>query len=145
MTALLAVLLTITALFVVLILLKNKLSCRICVLCLAVSITWMGLLAAYHAGWFKDGLLLALLMGQSITGIYYTIEKRAPQQLLIFRLPLLLSLLYLFYGILTLHIGLWPFLLLTGLWLACVLIYAYRTNPRFRETANRMIACCGDW
>jgi cbb3-type cytochrome oxidase subunit 1 len=93
---LLKVLLVITAISLFLLLLKSKLQVRICAICLAVSLTWAGLLAAYHMGWFGNGLLLGLLMGQSITGIYYLLEKHASEPLLLFRLPLLLSLTYFF-------------------------------------------------
>ena len=142
---LLEVLLVIATTFLFLLLLKSKLPIRICAICVAVSLTWVGLLTAYHMGWFDNGLLLGLLMGQSITGIYYLLEKYAPEPLLIFRLPLLLSLTYFFYGALTLQIHLWAALFVTGIGLCGLLLYAQRTNPRFREITQKIIDCCGSW
>ena len=142
---LLDVLLVITALYWLLLLLKSKLPWRICTICVAVSITWAGLLVAYHMGQFGNGLLPALLMGQSITGIYYLFEKRVPRPLLVFRLPLLLSITYFFYVVLTLQAHLWAVLLLAGLWLCGLLLYAHRNNPHLREVAQRIIDCCGNW
>lgn len=139
------ILLVITATYLFLLLLKSKLQMRICAICLAVSLTWAGLLAAYHMGWFGNGLLLGLLMGQSITGIYYLLEKHASEPLLLFRLPLLLSLTYFFYGALTLQAHLWAALFLAGIWLCALLLYAHQTNPRLREISQKIIDCCGSW
>lgn len=142
---LLVVFLVITTIYLFVLLLKSKLQVQICALCLAVSLTWVGLLAAYHMGWFGNDILLGLLMGQSITGLYYLFEKHAPEPLLLFRLPLLLSLTYFFYGVLTLQSHLWAALFLAALWLCGLLLYAHRTNPRLREIAQKIIDCCGNW
>ena len=141
----LEVLLAITTIYLFLLLLKSKLQSRICAICLAVSLTWVGLLAAYHMGWFGNGLLLGILMGQSITGLYYLFEKHVPEPLLLFRLPLLLSLTYFFYGVLTLQFHLWAALFLAGIWLCGLLLHAHRTNPRIRNIVQRIYDCCGKW
>jgi hypothetical protein len=142
---LLEILLVITTLYWLLLLRKSKLTWRICTLCVAVSMTWAGLLAAYHMGWLGSALLPALLMGQSITGIYYQFEKRVPRPLLVFRLPFLLTITYFFYGALTLQAHLWAALFLAGLWLCGLLLYAHQNNPRLREVVQKIIDCCGDW
>ncbi len=142
---LLEILLVITTIYLFLLLFKSKLQIRICALCLAVSLTWVGLFVAYHMGWFGNGLLLGLIMGQSITGIYYLFEKHAPKPLLLFRLPLLMSLTYLFYGAVTLQPHYWAALFLAGIWLCCLVLYVHQTNPRLRDITQRIIDCCGNW
>ncbi len=142
---LLEILLVITTIYLFLLLLKSKRQTRICAICLAVSLTWVGLLAAYHMGLFGNGILLGLLMGQSITGIYYLLEKHAPEPLLLFRLPLLLSLTYFFYSALTLQAHLWAALFLAGIWLCGLLLYTHQTNPRVRKVTQKIIDCCANW
>jgi len=143
--SLLFVLAAITVAFIILLLIKVSVSWRFCAICLAVSLTWLGLLIAYHSGQFNNGLLLALLMGQSVAGIYYLLEKRAPRRWLVFRLPAILSLTALFYSGLTLDFY-WPaWSLLAALWSIAGVIYAYRTRPKLKLVAKKLIACCGDW
>jgi len=142
---LLKVFLAITALYILLVLFKSRVRKPLCALCLAVGLTWAGLLTAYRLGWFGDGVLLALIMGQSVTGIYYLLEKYAPRPWLLFRLPLLLTLTYLFYGAVTLQAGLGTALFLVGLWLCGLVLYVHRTSPRIREVTRKIVECCGNW
>ena len=137
--------LVIVLLFFTLLAVKSKLPWKICAICLAVSMTWLVLLFAYHAGRFDNILLLALLMGQSITGIYYLWEKRTPEDWLIFRLPLLLSLLYLFYVIVDLTFYWQPLVLLAVLWISSYILFLQRTKPSFKRTFEKIIACCSNW
>ncbi len=51
-----------------------KLPFKICSICIAVSFTWLILLLGYIFGWNIDPILIAVLMGQSITGIMYKME-----------------------------------------------------------------------
>lgn len=138
-------LLAIVLLFFILLAVKSRLPWKICAICLAVSLTWLALLFAYHAGRFDNILLLALLMGQSITGVYYLWEKRAPKEWLIFRLPLLLSLLYLFYLIIDLTLYWQPLALLAVLWIASYTLFLQRTKPSLKRKFEKIIACCSNW
>jgi hypothetical protein len=135
----------IVVVFLSLLALKARTSWKICAICLAVSLTWVGLLLAYRIGWFGDGLLLGLLMGQSVAGVYYLLEKRVPGHWLLFRLPALLTLTYASYSVLTLTIQLWALLFIVFLWVSGLVLLAYQSKPRMRQFAKKLIACCGDW
>src|SRR3990172_12373852 len=82
----------VSGLFVAGLLAKHLLNRRFCVVCASVSLTWLGLLGLYYFDLFDDTIMLAILMGQSITGLYYFIDKRVSKSLRIFSLPFLLSL-----------------------------------------------------
>lgn len=49
---------------------------RICLICVLVSATWIGLLIARGLGYPVDLALIAMLMGGSVVGIAYTLSKR---------------------------------------------------------------------
>ncbi len=51
---------------------------RICPICAGVSGTWLGLIAAYFLGYPVDLIVPALLMGGSVVGIAYQLEKKLP-------------------------------------------------------------------
>ena len=76
MTNLFFVIAAISALFVILLVIKSLAKLKLCVICLSVSVTWLAMLVMYKLGYFENPALLALLMGQSITGIYYLFEKK---------------------------------------------------------------------
>ena len=124
---------------------KNILGRRLCAICLAVSTTWLGLLVAYKLGLFEDQTLLALLMGQSIAGLYFLFEKRVHQRWLLFRLPVLLTLTYLFYDVLTWQFNIPAAAALLGLWVIFGAMYASKTKPSVKLAVKRLIECCGDW
>ncbi len=54
---------------------QKKLPFNICSICIAVSFTWLILLVGFILGWNIDPVLIAVLMGQSITGIMYAMEN----------------------------------------------------------------------
>ncbi|MFY9462369.1 MAG: hypothetical protein WAP51_04165 [Candidatus Sungiibacteriota bacterium] len=49
---------------------------RICPVCAGVAGTWLWMLLAKFLGWQVDMTILALLMGGSVVGIAYQLEKR---------------------------------------------------------------------
>lgn len=51
---------------------------RICPICVAVSGTWIALLIARYFGQPVDLALISMLMGGSVVGITYTLEKKLP-------------------------------------------------------------------
>jgi len=93
MLAFFAVIVMITLLFFLLLgikeLLPNKTKDNLCVLCSAVILTWITLLSMYYAKIFDEKVIIALLMGGTIVGIYYWCSNKIP----FFRLPLFLTLL----------------------------------------------------
>lgn len=145
MNTLLAVFVLTTALFALLMVIKTVWLRRLCVICGAVSLTWLILLGLSWLGLFHNPVLLALLMGESVTGVYYLIEKRVPANLFVFRLPFLLTLTVLAYSLISFSSALIPVCwLLLGLWLAARVILASRLDPAKPSLANALINCCGD-
>ncbi len=136
----------ITALFVVLLTIKGLTQWKFCVICVSVSITWMALLALYWLGMFDQPVIIAVLLGQTIVGLYYFLEKNTDEGLHVFRLPFLLTLTlagFLALGVTTdLVYGLG---LLALLWGALSLLYFYRQSPKTKIVVDRIIACCKDW
>ena len=92
-----AVLAAIVLGFAVLLAVKRASGLRFCVLCASLAGTWLVLLVLYRTGEYGNTLLLALLMGQSVTGLHYLLEKKVPDDLLVFRLPFVLTLTALAY------------------------------------------------
>jgi len=69
----------ILALFLIFALLVNPISTKlfrrkICAICAAVSLTWLSLFVLKYLGYAIDILIIAILMGESITGIMYLFE-----------------------------------------------------------------------
>lgn len=138
--------LTITVLFFLLLISKSLLKLKVCVICLSVSITWLAALTLYKLHYFDNPILLALFMGQSITGIYYLLEKKLHEKYHIFRLPALLSLSLGFYALLSPSPDISAILyLVLGLWLLFFGLFTYRKNPKLRTAVDKIIACCKDW
>ena len=142
---LIAVFLSITVLFFIVLIVAKKLDVKMCAICGGILLTWIGLFALYRAGYFKDAVLLALLMGQSITGAYYFIKKRVARALQIFTLPFMLTLLALAYFSInwTQSVTI-PLSALLVLWIVAYIIFAYRNDPGKKMVADAMMHCCED-
>jgi len=146
MSDLASTLLFIAGLFGVLVAAKQLLkNVKYCAICLAVSVTWVGLLVLLWFGVFNNSVLVALLMGQSSLGLYYLIEKRSPERFLVFRLPLLISLTWLAYSVVNQTLFFDALLMVVGAWLVFGVLYVYRTNPKFQTKVKAVIDCCSDW
>lgn len=50
---------------------------KICAICATVVSTWIGLLILKLIGYNINQIILAVLMGQSVTGFMYLLERRA--------------------------------------------------------------------
>ena len=134
----------ISLLFVIGILFKYFTKLRFCVLCVSIAFTWIVLLILFKSGRFHDQVLLSLLMGQSIAGIFYLVQGRIPKTLRIFTLPFFLSLTAIFYLLITADIILPVFVLLTILWVLAWLLFASRNDPGKRPLAKAVMECCED-
>ena len=139
------ILLAITALFVLVLTVKNVLSLKACVLCTSIVLTWVALFVLYRTGYFYDTALLSLLMGQSVTGIFYFVDKRVAPTLRIFSLPFFLTLTTIFYVAITLTKDILPSLfVLLGLWLVAYVIFAWRNDPGKKQLTDAVMHCCED-
>lgn len=66
---------------------------KICAICATVSLTWIALLIAKYFGYVVDNIIIAILMGESITGIMYLFEdyaKRKNKKLVILKVFIIL-------------------------------------------------------
>jgi hypothetical protein len=136
----------ITALFAILLIVKSISKWKFCVICVSVSITWMALLVLYWLGLFNQPVIIAVLMGQTVVGLYYFLENRTDEGLHIFRLPLLLTLTLAAFIALDVTTDLvYGASLLAVLWAALSILYFYRHNPKTKIVVDRIIACCKDW
>lgn len=142
-------LLSISVLFFVLLFVKqalpHRLKDKLCVLCAAVSLTWLGFLILYWAGMFSSGISIAILMGSTALGIFYITEKKLDDKWHVFRLPFYATL---FLAALVLvtqeaHLSAWLFAGL--LWMLFLLLFVYRNNTRIKNFIQKITACCRNW
>src|SRR3972149_8869501 len=59
------------------VLLKKNFKIKICAICATVVSTWMGLMVLKLVGFDINKIILAILMGQSVTGFMYLLEREA--------------------------------------------------------------------
>lgn len=120
-------------------------SIKVCALCGSVLLTWVGLLFLYRIGYFHDVALVSLLMGQSVAGIYYAVDKRVVPALRIFTLPFFLTLTAMFY-VLIVGVGsiLPSLLVLLALWVIAYIVFAYRKDPGKKSITDAVMNCCED-
>ncbi len=144
-----SVLLSIVALFLIILLLKEalptKMQGNICALCLAVVITWVSYLILYWWGLFQNKIIIALLMGNSMLGLFYLVEKSVPASWKIFRLPAYLTMLFLALLILGEQELPAMGILIGMLWIIFFVLFYGQGNSRFRSWSEKIIKCCKNW
>ena len=138
------VFLVVSGLFATGLLARQILNRRLCVICVSVALTWLGLLILYRLDRFLDTTLLSLLMGQSISGLYYFVKQRVPKVMQLFTLPFFLSLTAFFYMLIKAEVTLPAFGLLLGLWAIAWLIFTYRNDPAKQRVVKAATECCED-
>ena len=138
------VFLAISLVFIAGLAIKNYLKNSLCVICVAVASTWLVLLYLYKYSDFNDQILLGLLVGQSITGIFYFAMRKLPKALRIFSLPFLLTLTAIFYWLITSEILLPVFVLLAVLWVGTWAIFISRNDLGKKKIADIFEQCCED-
>ena len=112
---------------------KKALPFPVCPICVGVAGTWLWMLAARLAGFAFDASMLAILLGGSVVGIAYQLEKHLPQG----RSPLLWKTLFLpmgfvaAYGLMVPH---WSVLAITIV--ALLLLTAAFFMPRHDSGTN---------
>lgn len=150
MDALVGVLAGITALFFLLLAVQRTVEKRTgrsyCVICVAFSLTWVVLLGLFFLGLYEDRLIIGILMGETVLGVFYTLEERVREEFEVFKLPFLLTLVLAAYTVLDASLAVlpaWGFLLI--LWVLFAVLYLYRENERMREVFDRLLECCRGW
>ena|SRR3989344_1002535 len=120
---------------------KNKNKDNFCIVCASISLAWIFLLSLYLFGLFDNILIISLLMGMSITGIYYLTDNKIGKRnkkFRVFRLPFILTLVIIAYYVLTFENIINSILIVAGLWILFALIYAY-DNTKF---VKKLLECC---
>jgi hypothetical protein len=130
----------ITSLFLVLLILKSLFKGKFCAICVAISLTWISLLILYFLNIFSDKLIIAILMGMTALGIYYTVEKKVKSELTVFRLPFLLTLIFIIYSVLESFI-LNSIIVIAVIWIIFFLIYLSKNN----KLVKKLVECCKKW
>lgn len=145
MNTLTIALISIVALYVMGLVAQSIARWRFCALCVSVSATWLWLLVAYLLGRADDKLLIGILMGGSVVGIMYMLERRLPERFSLFRLPYLVSMVALVYAVVGGSVVASVLGALVVLWAVALVVYVFRTNDRVARIAQRIIACCKNW
>lgn len=150
MTDLFFILVSITTAFFVFLALKEffrgKLKENFCVICASVSITWVALLILYWLNVFNNTTILALLIGMSITGIFYLADSKAKDELKLFRLPFLLTLVLVGYSLLKMQYGIIKELIFIILiWIFFILVYLFKSNKKINLFVKKVLECCKRW
>ncbi len=134
----------IVGLFLILLLVKSIIKKEFCVLCVSFALSWITLLILYYSNIFVNKTIIAILMGMTALGIYYLLEKKVKKELTIFRLPFLLTLVFIIYIVLE-NFNLNSLIFLGVLWVVFILIYLFRNNTGFKKFTNKLIECCKKW
>jgi hypothetical protein len=141
MGSLTLVLIGITVLFFLLLALKNIFNLKkACVICLSVTLSWAILLALYFLNIFNDKIIIAILMGHTSLGLFYILEKKVKKKFLLFRLPYLLTSIFIIYSILE-DFNINNMFFILALWVLFFIIYVLK----FNKFATKLIECCKKW
>ena len=127
-------------------LLRGKPKENFCVICASVSITWIALLILYWLNVFVNPTILALLIGMSITGVFYLADSKAKNELKLFRLPFLLTLVLIGYSLLKMQYDIIKELIFIVLvWIFFMLVYLFKSNEKTKLFVKKVLECCKRW
>lgn len=119
---------------------------RFCAVCVTVSLTWLSLLVARLLGYAVNQTLMGILMGESVIGLYYLIEKRAPVAWQIFRWPYIITMTVVVCLVAGVRSGAGlAVVLLIAMWTIWGAAFAWREYPFIKKITQQLIACCRDW
>ncbi len=119
---------------------------RLCLMCASVSLTWIALLVLYKKGVFDDVVVLSMLMGQSIVGIFYLLERKTSERFHIFKVPFLLTLTLAFYSAVVFPQDFIKVAaLLAVFWAVLVALFFFRSNGKAGVIVKKLIECCKRW
>ncbi len=139
-------LVVIAGLFILFVFVKEVTKLKFCALCVAVSLTWISLLVLWKFDLFDQPLVLGVLIGESVFGVYHLVEKKTAEGYHLFRLPFFLTLTAVAFILLEVSFP-WSLLVvfLGLLWLGALTLFVGRKKKRIGDIAKRLIACCKDW
>lgn len=135
------VLIGIILLFFILLAIKSIFNIKkFCAICLSVNLSWIILLVLYFANIFTEKIIIAILMGHTSLGIFYLWEKKVKEKFKVFRLPLLLTFIFIIY----ITFGQFNFnglIIILALWVLFFIIYLFK----FNKLTKKLIECCKKW
>ena len=131
----------ITLLFFVVLAIKSILKAKkLCVICTSTALAWIILSTFYFLNLFSNKIIIAILIGHTSLGIYYMMEKKVRKRFLFFRLPYLLTSIWLIYFILEGFVFNSLYVIFV-LWLLFIIIYLFK----FSKFTKKIIDCCKKW
>ena len=150
MSSILWIFVSIGALFFLILLIREmferKTKEKICAICFAVGLTWLSLLILNYLNYFDNPTIIALLIGMTLLGVYYTIEKKVRKELTLFRLPFLLTLIIAGYSLIEgFNYGFGVLVLLATLWIIFIFIYLYGSENKSGSLVKKLVECCRKW
>lgn len=125
--------------------LKNWREWNFCAICMASTLTWVVLSVFYILGFFDSLILIVLMSGMTLHGLYQLWEEKSSRKHLVFRLPVLLTGVAALYQVFVWQIHLELIGFLSVLWVFFLLMYFYRENDSFGAYIDEVIECCRDW
>lgn len=117
---------------------------KLCTLCVSVSLIWIFLLILFLTKIFADKIIIAILMGHTSLGIFYLWGKNVKEKFKIFRLPLLLTFIFIIYAVLE-NFEFNSLIFIIILWFLFFIAYLFRNNKKFSKVAKKLIECCRNW
>lgn len=127
-------------------LLAKKGEWEFCVICLTVTLGWIGMLGLLAIGRFDEPVLVGIFMGQTILAIYSLLERKGSDGLKLFRLPFLLTATFVAYLALA---GRRPVMgegiVFTLVWGLFFVVFLLRFTEKGRKIAESIVRCCGQW
>jgi len=147
LTLLLTVVFFILALFA-----RAYLKTDVCALCAGVSLTWITLILLHVFGVIvSDPITLSVYMGGTAVGVMYMLGAKLPEKYHAFKLPFLLTLLWLVYGVVVwLVVGAivvsWVQAgILIFLWAISLVVFLLRNTKNIGPAFKKLIECCKNW
>lgn len=125
--------------------LTKKIKNKFCVICASFVLTWASLLTLYWNKAFENIILIALLIGMSVLGIYYAVENKVKEEIKLFRFPFILTLISLGYFILTFEFNIDNLIFLFVLWILFLFVFIYHKNKSVKIFINNIVECCKKW
>ena len=140
------ILIGITILFFLLLAIKKAFNIKpLCPICLSVTLTWMALLILYFTKtWVLDKTIIAIMMGMTSLGIYYKLENKVQEKLTLFRLPFILTAIFITYSVLQ-GFKQSTLIFILIIWLLFTLLYFLRNIKSFKSLSSKIIECCKKW
>lgn len=139
------ILIGITILFSVLVALRSLSSFKACALCGAVSLTWITLLILFYLNYEVNPVLIGILMGSSVVGLMYLLEKKLREKYQIFKLPFFLTFISLAYFLIEKSIEFSVVIFLALIWAFLIGIHSSRDTSKLKMLGRKIIECCKNW